>query len=94
MPHNENSRVKIPALVHFARLGFKSISLKNYTGTGLINEDTNIFCSFEFRSILCPHGQPSYRFYRKPQVHPARCQCRISDSDTGRENDALVCRFV
>ena len=43
MPHNENSRVKIPALVHFTRLGYKYISLKNYTGTGLIDEDTNIF---------------------------------------------------
>lgn len=43
MPHNENSRVKIPALVHFTRLGYKYISLKSYTGTGLIDEDTNIF---------------------------------------------------
>ncbi len=40
-PHNENSRVKIPALVHFTRLGYDYISLKDYSGT--INEDTNIF---------------------------------------------------
>lgn len=43
MLHNENSRVKIPALVHFTRLGYEYISLKNYTGKELIDEDTNIF---------------------------------------------------
>ena len=32
MPHNENSRVKIPALVHFTRLGYKYISLRKYEG--------------------------------------------------------------
>jgi type I restriction enzyme, R subunit len=40
-PHNEDSRVKIPALVHFTRLGYEYISLKNYSGS--IDEDTNIF---------------------------------------------------
>lgn len=39
--YNENSRVKIPALVHFTRLGYKYLSLKNYHGE--IDEDTNIF---------------------------------------------------
>jgi len=39
-PHNEDSRVKIPALVHFTRLGYEYISLKNYDG--IIEEDTNI----------------------------------------------------
>ena len=43
MPHNENSRVKIPALVHFIRLGYQYISLKKYKGTDLIDENTNIF---------------------------------------------------
>lgn len=43
MLHNENSRVKIPALVHFTRLGYEYLSLKNYTGKDLIDEDTNIF---------------------------------------------------
>lgn len=40
-PYNEDSRVKIPALVHFTRLGYKYISLKDYRGT--IDKDTNIF---------------------------------------------------
>lgn len=39
--HNENSRVKIPALVHFTRVGYQYISLKQYDG--LIDGDTNIF---------------------------------------------------
>lgn len=43
MQHNENSRVKIPALVHFTRLNYKYLSLKPYVGSGLIDEDTNIF---------------------------------------------------
>lgn len=40
-PHNENSRVKIPALVHFTWLDYEYVSLKNYIGA--IDEDTNIF---------------------------------------------------
>lgn len=43
MLHNENSRVKIPALVHFTRLGYEHLSLKKYSGSNLIDEDTNIF---------------------------------------------------
>lgn len=41
MPHNENSRVKIPALVHFTRVGYDYISLKSSTHT--IDLDTNVF---------------------------------------------------
>lgn len=48
MLHNENSRVKIPALVHFTRLGYEYLSLKKYSGANLIDEDTNIF--IELRS--------------------------------------------
>jgi type I restriction enzyme, R subunit len=40
-PHNENSRVKIPALVHFTRLGYDYISLRDYFGK--VDIDTNIF---------------------------------------------------
>lgn len=43
MVHNENSRVKIPALVHFTRLGYQYLSLKEYSGKDLIDKDTNIF---------------------------------------------------
>lgn len=44
--HNENSRVKIPALVHLTRLGYEYLSLKKYEGG--IHEETNIF-----QSLLC-----------------------------------------
>ena len=49
MPHNENSRVKIPALVHFTRIGYQYISIKDYTGP--IDGDTNIFVDFLRSSI-------------------------------------------
>lgn len=41
MLHNEDTRVKIPALIHFTRLGYDYISLKG--NKTLIDEDTNIF---------------------------------------------------
>lgn len=41
MIHNENSRVKIPALVHLTRLKYDYLSLKQYKGG--IYPETNIF---------------------------------------------------
>lgn len=43
MIHNENSRVKIPALVHLTRLKYDYLSLKQYNGR--ICPETNIFKS-------------------------------------------------
>ena len=43
MIHNENSRVKIPALVHLTRLGYEYLSLKR--DNGKVCPDTNIFKS-------------------------------------------------
>ena len=43
MIHNENSRVKIPALIHFTRLDYSYLSLKQYKGG--ICPKTNIFKS-------------------------------------------------
>ena len=43
MIHNENSRVKIPALVHLTRLRYDYLSLKQYNGR--ICPETNIFKS-------------------------------------------------
>jgi type I restriction enzyme R subunit len=39
LPHNENSRVKIPALIHLTRLGWNYLSLKNTNR----DEEVNIF---------------------------------------------------
>lgn len=41
MAHNEDTRVKMPALVHFTRLGYDYVSLKN--NLHIIDEDTNVF---------------------------------------------------
>lgn len=41
MPYNEDSRVKIPALIHLTRMGYEYLSLKNTTW----DKDTNIFTS-------------------------------------------------
>lgn len=46
MIHNENSRVKIPALVHLTRLGYKYIKQKDCSGAYC--PKTNIF-----KGILC-----------------------------------------
>lgn len=46
MEHSENTRVKIPALVHLTRLGYKYISLKE--AKQYIHKNTNIF-----RNIFC-----------------------------------------
>ena len=43
MIHNENSRVKIPALIHLTRLDYSYLSLKQYKG--YICPETNIFKS-------------------------------------------------
>ncbi len=57
MQHNENSRVKIPALVHFTRLNYKYLSLKPYVGSGLIDEDTNIFVDLLCAAISRINGR-------------------------------------
>ena len=49
MTHNENSRVKIPALVHLTRLKYDYLSLKQYNG-GICSE-TNIFKSLFWDGI-------------------------------------------
>lgn len=55
MKHNENSRVKIPALVHFTRLGYEYLSLKDYHGA--IHGDTNIFADIFRESISRINGK-------------------------------------
>lgn len=49
MIHNENSRVKIPALVHLTRLGYEYISLKKYRND--IITETNIFKSLFWQGL-------------------------------------------
>ncbi len=47
MQFNENTRVKIPAILHLCRLGYENISLKN----AVIDESTNIFTDIFYKSI-------------------------------------------
>ena len=47
MAFNENSRVKIPTILHLVRLGFEYLSLKNQTW----DETTNIFTDIFYTSI-------------------------------------------
>ena len=48
MKFNEDSRVKIPSILHLTRLGYEYLSLKNATW----NKDTNIFPEIFINSIL------------------------------------------
>ena len=49
MEFSENTRVKIPALVHATRLGYKYLSLKEHKNE--IDEETNIFKNIFKESI-------------------------------------------
>ena len=49
MEHSENTRVKIPALVHLTRIGYKYLSLKDLRQ--YIHENTNIFRNIFRESI-------------------------------------------
>jgi type I restriction enzyme R subunit len=49
MHFNENTRVKIPAILHLCRLGYRYLSLKNT----LWDESTNIFSDIFKESVLC-----------------------------------------
>lgn len=51
MARHEDSRVKIPALVHFTRLGYDYMSLKKMTRGRDYDEDTNIFYALFQSSI-------------------------------------------
>ena len=48
MVHNEDSRVKIPTILHLTRLGYKYLSLKD----NVWDESTNIFTDVFKESIL------------------------------------------
>jgi len=48
MSHNENTRVKIPAILHLCRLGYKYVSLSK----AKLDEGTNIFMDIFTESIL------------------------------------------
>lgn len=55
LTHNENSRVKIPALIHLTRLNYEYLSLKQYDGD--ICPETNIFKSLFWDGVNRINGR-------------------------------------
>lgn len=83
MPHNENSRVKIPALVHFTRLGYEYISLKKHAGKGLIDEDINIFIDL-FRDAVNRINRTDYSLEEIQKI-VNEIKLTLNNDDVGRE---------
>ncbi len=79
--HNEDSRVKIPALVHFTRLGYEYLSIKNYLGT--INYDTNIFVDIFHNAINKINGT----IYSITEINKIieEIKIKLTSDDLGRE---------
>lgn len=50
--HNEDTRVKIPAILHLTRLGYQYVSVFDAMKRGVIDGDTNIFTDIFAASIL------------------------------------------
>lgn len=81
MPHNEDSRVKIPALVHFTRLGYQYLSLKKYEGA--IDPDTNIFVDIFRDAINRINGTALTAADVQKIVNDLKA--RLENDDLGRE---------
>lgn len=80
MKHNENSRVKIPALVHLTRLGYEYLSLKDYQGE--IHTDTNIFVEI-FRNSIC-HINGKTLSEHDAAVLISELSVKLSNEDLGK----------
>lgn len=83
MLHNENSRVKIPALVHFTCLGYEYLSLKKYSGSNLIDEDTNIFIDLLCAAINRVNGIEYTLEYTQKLVNELKLV--LDNEDVGKE---------
>ncbi len=80
MIHNENSRVKVPALVHLTRLGYNYLSLKQYNGG--ICPETNIFKSLFWDGVNRINGCS----LSEPDIDHllAELAIKLSNDDLGR----------
>lgn len=80
MLHNEDSRVKIPCILHLVRLGYDYLSLKDYSNQSIIfDADTNIFTNLFIENIK--RLNPSYEEHDVYQV--------LADVKLALENDDL-----
>ncbi len=80
MKHNENSRVKIPALIHFTRIGYKYLSLKDYQG--FIHSDTNIFADIFRESLSIINGKTISQQEADNLI--AEISVKLSNDDLGK----------
>ena len=76
MGRPEDSRVKIPALVHFTRLGYTYMSIKDKERNIDYDGDTNIFYS-QFLSAINRINPVSYTHLTLP-TKPMMCRSRWS----------------
>jgi type I restriction enzyme R subunit len=81
MTHNENSRVKIPALVHFTRLGYEYLSLKDTQSQ--VDEDMNIFVDI-FQESINRINQTNIDSYEIRKII-GELKNKLSNDDLGRE---------
>lgn len=77
--HNENSRVKIPAVLHLMRLGYDYLSLKNENW----DKPTNIFPEI-FIESLCRIN---------PDLSPDDARCLLTDISIELDNEDLGQKF-
>jgi len=80
MQHNENSRVKIPALVHLTRLGYEYLSLKKHKDD--VHNETNIFKSIFSESI----SRINSRHFSEQEINAlfSELVVKLSNDDLGR----------
>lgn len=78
MSFNENTRVKIPALIHLERLGYKYVSLKTSTW----DRDTNIFTEIFEASLvrLNPQASPE-----ELAIFKRKILASLDNEDLGKE---------
>lgn len=77
--HNEDSRVKIPALLHFLRLGYKYQSKRGVR----IDNRNNIFVDI-FRESICRINNTEYSDNRIKQLVKEIDNLTDNDKDKGR----------
>lgn len=84
--HNENSRVKIPALVHFTRLGYEYLSIKDYNSA--IDPHTNIFIDI-FRDAINRINRTSLTVYDVQKIIE-EIKIVLSSDDLGKAFYAML----
>lgn len=80
MEHSENTRVKIPALIHLTRLGYKYISLKEQKEN--IDNETNIFKNI-FRESINRINKTNYNITEIQKII-SELKVLLNNEDLGR----------